>query len=136
MTEQTLVIIKPDAFEKNQQLGILSMFCNAGLNMVKLQALKPDREMVERHYEEHKDKDFFSELVEFMLSGKVCVAILEGEDAVARARTLLGPTDPEKWAPTTVRGKYGTDRRHNACHASDSVESAKREIGIWFKDAE
>lgn len=134
--EQTLSIVKPDAVEHNQLGEILEYYETAGLKVVaaKLTQLTPDQ--AKAFYAVHKDKAFFNDLIAFMISGPVLVQVLEGEDAVAVNRQVMGVTDPHKASPGTIRADFGTDVQHNAVHGSDSPENAKKEISFFFKPEE
>ena len=132
--ERTLSIIKPDAVEQNHIGDILAMIQSAGLKVVGMRMLRLTRGQAEGFYEVHKERPFFGELVEFMTRGPVVVSALEGEDAVARYRALMGATNPEDADDGTIRKAYGTDVGENACHGSDSVENGKIEVGYFFPE--
>lgn len=134
--EQTLSIIKPDAVEKNQIGEILEYFENANLKVVAAKLVRISPEQAKLLYAPHKDKAFYHDLVAFMTSGPVFVQVLEGEDAIAVNRQVMGPTDPKKASPGTIRADFGTDVQHNAVHGSDSPQNAKTEISIFFKSDE
>jgi len=134
--EQTLSIIKPDAVEHNQIGEILEYFENAGLRVVGSKMVQLTPEQAKAFYAVHKDKAFFNELVKYMSSGPVIVQVLEGEDAVAINRQVMGSTDPSKASPGTIRADFGTDVQRNAVHGSDSPENAKKEISFFFKQNE
>lgn len=134
--EQTLSIIKPDAVEHNQIGEILEYFENAGLRVVGSKMVQLTHEQAKTFYSVHKDKAFFNELVKYMSSGPVIVQVLEGEDAVAINRQVMGATDPSKASPGTIRADFGTDVQRNAVHGSDSPENAKKEISFFFKQNE
>jgi nucleoside-diphosphate kinase len=134
--EQTLSIIKPDAVQHNQIGEILEYFENAGLRVVGSKMVKLTPEQARAFYAVHKDKAFFNDLIAFMTSGPVIVQVLEGEDAVAINRQVMGATDPLKASPGTIRADFGTDVQRNAVHGSDSPENAKKEIGFFFKSEE
>jgi nucleoside-diphosphate kinase len=131
---RTLILVKPDAFERGLTGEILRRFEAKGLRIVDLRLARADEEIANRHYEEHKDKPFFGELVEFITSGPLVAAVFEGHQAVAAARRLIGVTDPVEATPGSIRGDYGLEVTFNMVHGSDSDESAAREIGIWFPD--
>ena len=130
--EQTLVLIKPDAVERGLIGEIIRRFENRTLKIKALKILKPSRQLVEEHYEIHKGKPFFSDVVEFMTSGAVVAMILEGENAIAIVRDMMGALDPVEARPGTIRGDFTLSVRKNLVHGSDSKESAEREISIWF----
>ena len=131
-TQETLVIAKPDAVRRRLVGEILRRIEDRGLRITGLRMMRIDRDLADRHYEEHRDKPFFGELVEFITSGPVVVARIEGEDAVAAVRELMGPTDPKDAPPGTIRGDYGEVITENIVHGSDSPESAKRELDLFF----
>ncbi len=132
--ERTLSIIKPDAVEQNNIGNIFAMIQRAGLRIIGMRMLHLSRAQAEGFYEVHKDRPFFGELVEFMTRGPVVVSALEGDDAVARYRTLMGATNPAEADEGTIRKAYGTDIGENACHGSDSVENGKVEVAYFFPE--
>jgi nucleoside-diphosphate kinase len=132
--ERTLSIIKPDAVEQHNIGNILAMIQGAGLKILGMRMLHLTRAQAEGFYEVHKERPFFGELVEFMTRGPVVVSALEGDDAVARYRALMGATNPEDADEGTIRKAYGTDVGENACHGSDSVENGKIEVGYFFPE--
>jgi nucleoside-diphosphate kinase len=132
--ERTLSIIKPDAVEQNNIGNILAMIQDAGLKILGMRMLRLTRAQAEGFYEVHKERPFFGELVEFMTRGPVVVSALEGEDAVARYRALMGATNPDDAKEGTIRKAYGTDVGENACHGSDSVENGKIEVAYFFPE--
>ena len=134
--ERSLVLIKPDAVERNISGAIISRFESQGLEMVALKMLHMDRALAERHYAVHKDKHFFEGLVEYITSGPIVALVLEGEDAVTRIREVMGATDPAKAGEGTIRKDYGLDVERNSTHGSDSVENADKEIKLFFSDGE
>jgi len=131
---QTLILVKPDAFQRNLTGEILARFENKGLKIVALKKLTATEEIANEHYAEHKEKPFFGELVEFITGGPLVAAVLEGPEAVKAARQLIGATNPVEAAPGSIRGDYATEVTFNMVHGSDSDESASREIGIWFPE--
>ncbi|MBZ9567661.1 MULTISPECIES: nucleoside-diphosphate kinase [Modicisalibacter] len=131
-TQRTLSIIKPDAVSKNVIGEIISRFEKAGLKVVAAKMLHLSREQAEGFYAEHKERGFFGELVGFMTSGPVVVQVLEGEDAIAKNRDLMGATNPQEAAPGTIRADYAQSIDANAVHGSDSPESAEREVAFFF----
>lgn len=134
--EQTLSIIKPDAVE-NAQIGDIEAYFEAsGLRIVAAKMTHLTREQAEAFYAVHKDRPFYKDLVNYMISGPVVVQVLEGEDAVAQNRKIMGATDPAKASPGTIRADFGTDLQRNAVHGSDSLENAKKEISFFFKSEE
>jgi nucleoside-diphosphate kinase len=132
--ERTLSIIKPDAVEQNNIGNILAMIQGEGLKILGMRMLHLTRPQAEGFYEVHKERPFFGELVEFMTRGPVVVSALEGENAVARYRALMGATNPEDADEGTIRKAYGTDVGENACHGSDSVENGKIEVAYFFPE--
>jgi nucleoside-diphosphate kinase len=130
--EETLVIVKPDAVRRRLTGEIIARMERKGLRIVEMRSLRIERDLAERHYEEHRDKPFFGELVEFITSGDVVVARVVGEQAVPVVRTLMGPTDPASAPPGTIRGDFGVLITENLVHGSDSPESAKRELDLFF----
>jgi len=134
MPEQTLLIVKPDAVRRGLVGEILGRVEAKGLAILEMRTMRIDRDLAEENYGEHRDKPFFAELVEFITSGDVVVAKVEGEQAVSVLRTLMGPTDPADAPPGTIRGDYGTVITENLVHGSDSSESAEREIKLFFGD--
>lgn len=129
---RTLILIKPDAFERGLTGELLARFERKGLRVAELRLLQASEEIAHRHYEEHKEKPFFGELVSFITGGPLVAAVLEGHEAVAAARQLIGATNPVEAAPGSIRGDFGLEVTFNLVHGSDSDESAAREIGIWF----
>jgi nucleoside-diphosphate kinase len=133
VTEQTLVLIKPDGVQRGVVGEIITRIERKGLTLVALELKHVDEALARAHYAEHSERPFFGELVEFITSGPVVAAILEGPRAVAAFRQLAGGTDPvEKATPGTIRGDFGLETQFNLVHGSDSPESAAREIGLWF----
>lgn len=134
--ERTLSIIKPDAVAKNVIGEIYSRFEKAGLRIVAARMLHLSREQAEGFYAVHKERPFFADLVKFMISGPVMVQVLEGEDAIARHREVMGATDPKKAAPGTIRADFAQTVDENAVHGSDGPDTAKAEIAFFFKPEE
>ncbi|GAA0564252.1 nucleoside-diphosphate kinase [Halomonas salifodinae] len=134
--ERTLSIIKPDAVAKNAIGEIIARFEKAGLRVVAAKMLKLDDDKAGGFYAEHKERPFFKDLVGFMTSGPVVVQVLEGEDAIAKNRDLMGATNPKEAAPGTIRADFAETIDANAVHGSDSAESAAREIAYFFQDSE
>lgn len=130
--ERTLSIIKPDAVENDKIGAILGMIEGAGLRIKAMRMLHLSRPVAEGFYAVHKERPFFGELVEFMTRGPVVVSVLEGEDAIAKYRELMGATDPAKAADGTIRKAHGANVGENAVHGSDAVETAKNEIAYFF----
>ncbi|MDR1497159.1 MAG: nucleoside-diphosphate kinase [Puniceicoccales bacterium] len=130
--EKTLIILKPDCMEKRLAGTVLNRFQEAGLDIVAAKLTRLQPALLREHYAHIADRPFFPELAQFMGSRPVLVVALQGEDAVATARKLLGPTDSKKAPKGTIRGDYGTDVSVNICHASDSPENAAIEISRFF----
>lgn len=130
--EQTLSIIKPDAVAKGVIGQIMARFEEAGLRIAATKMVRLSRKDAEAFYAVHKERPFFGELVEFMISGPVVVSVLEGEDAVAKHRELMGATDPKEAAPGTIRADFAESIDANAVHGSDSLENAAIEIAFFF----
>ncbi len=129
--ERTLVIIKPEAVAKKIVGKIIAVYEDNHLNIIHAHRVLPTRDVLEKHYEAHKDKDFFESLVSFMSSAEVMVLILEGKNVVSTVREINGSTNPEKAKPGTLRYMFGETIQENAVHGSESLEIAEKEIGIW-----
>lgn len=134
--ERTLIIFKPDAMNRQLVGRILGRFEDRGLRIAALKLQQSPRAQVERHYEVHRGKPFYNSLVEFMTAGPVIVGVLEGPSAVAVVRNMLGATNGLNAAPGTIRGDFGLDQQYNLVHASDSPETARQEIELFFKPEE
>jgi nucleoside-diphosphate kinase len=132
--EQTLVLVKPDAMARGLAGEILGRLERRGLVVRAARLVRVDRELAERHYEEHREKPFFPELVEFITSGPTLALVLEGESAIPVVRTTMGATNPAESAPGTIRGDLALAMPDNLVHGSDAPESARREIELWFAD--
>jgi nucleoside-diphosphate kinase len=132
--ERTLILIKPDALERALAGEILSRFERRGLVVRAAKLVHVERELAERHYDEHREKPFFGELVDFITSGPTLALVLEGEGAVAVSRATIGATNPADAAPGTIRGDLALAMPDNLVHGSDSPETAAREIELWFGD--
>ena len=130
--ERSLVLIKPDGVERRLIGQIISIYERKGLNITALKLIKPSKEIAENHYIEHKDKPFFQELVDYLTRGKVCAMIIEGDNVIKTVRKINGATDPAEAEMGTIRGQFALSKSENIVHASESVESAEREIKIWF----
>lgn len=136
MTERTLVLIKPDGVERRLVGEIISRIERKGLSVAALELRHVSEDLAAQHYAEHQGKPFFESLLEFITSGPVVAAIVEGPRAISAFRQLAGGTDPvEKATPGTIRGDFGLETQFNLVHGSDSTESAKREITLWFPGA-
>ena len=136
MTEQTLVLVKPDGVQRQLVGRILARYEDRGLKVVALKLVRIDRQQAEAHYAVHRGKPFFDGLVEFIVSGPLVAAVLEGPEAISIVRTINGATRPEQAAPGTIRGDFALETGHNLVHASDAPETAAAEIRLWFTAAE
>ena len=135
MTEQTLVLIKPDGVARGLVGEVLARIERKGLTIAALELKQVSEELAKGHYAEHAEKPFFGSLIEFITSGPVVAAILEGPRAIAAFRQLAGGTDPvEKAVPGSIRGDLALETQQNLVHGSDSPDSAKREIALWFPE--
>jgi nucleoside-diphosphate kinase len=130
--ERTLILVKPDAFARNLTGEIIARFERKGLRLVALEQMTMTRVMAERHYAEHAGKPFFEELVAFITSGPLVAIALEGDQAVAAARQVIGATNPLEASPGSIRGDYAIEVGQNMVHGSDSPESGVRELGLFF----
>jgi nucleoside-diphosphate kinase len=133
--DRTLILVKPDAFARGLTGEIVARFERKGLRIAALRHMTMDRELAERHYAEHADKPFFGELVEFITSGPLVAMLLEGEQAIAAARQVIGATNPLEAAPGSIRGDLAIETGQNLVHGSDSPESARREAELFFPGA-
>jgi len=134
--QQTLSIIKPDATQRNIIGSIVQRFEQAGLEVVAMKMIRMDRQMAEDFYAEHKGREFYEPLVEYMTSAPIVVQVLQGEDAIAQNRKIMGVTDHTKAEAGTIRKDFALSVRENSVHGSDSPESAAREIAFFFNDSE
>ena len=134
--EKTLILLKPDAVKRRLSGAILSRFDRKGLKIVALKMLKLSRDAAEKHYSVHKGKPFFTGLVDYITSGPIVAAVLEGENSISITRTLCGATDGSKASPGTIRGDFSMGIEKNIIHASDSQESFEHELPIFFKKEE
>jgi nucleoside-diphosphate kinase len=133
-TERTLILIKPDAFERGLTGELIARFERKGLKLIAMKQMQADEELANTHYEEHTEKPFFGELVSFITRGPVVAMVMEGESAVTAARQLIGATDPLEADAGSIRGEFATEVTFNLAHGSDSTESAEREIALWFPE--
>jgi len=136
VAERTLVLIKPDAMQRRLAGEILARFEQRGLEVRAAKLVHVDEALAGEHYDEHREKPFFGELVEFITSSPTLALVLEGESAVKVVRTTMGSTNPVDSAPGTIRGDLALAMPDNLVHGSDSLESADREIALWFTDGE
>ena len=132
--EETLVLIKPDGVKRQICGEILTRYERKGLIIKAMKLLQTPKELAQEHYAEHKDKPFFGELVDFITSGPVLAFVLAGKNAVTSVRTINGATNPVDATPGSIRGDYALTMDSNVVHASDSVDSAEREIHLWFPE--
>lgn len=132
MSERTLVLIKPDGVERGLVGEVLARIERKGFALIALQMRALEREIAEEHYGEHKDKPFFADLVAFITGGPLVAAVIEGPEAIASWRSMMGATNPANAAPGTIRGDLATETQMNVTHGSDSPESAAREIALFF----
>lgn len=132
--EETLVLIKPDGVKRQICGEILTRYERKGLIIKAMKLLQTPKELAQEHYAEHKDKPFFGELVDFITSGPVLAFVLAGKNAVTSVRTINGATNPIDATPGSIRGDYALTMDSNVVHASDSVDSAAREIHLWFPE--
>lgn len=134
--ENTLIIIKSDGVKRRLIGSIIKRIEDKGFEIVKAKLCSPNRELLEIHYEEHKGKPYFENLIEYMLEGPIMVMNVEGEDVINIVRHMIGDKDPLKALPGTIRGDYAFSVTKNIIHGSDSKENAEREISIWFSHVE
>lgn len=131
--ESTLILLKPNAIQRELAGEIIARFEHKGLRIDAMKMIKIDRELARRHYAEHKDKPFYDELIGFITSGPVIAMVLSGPEAIETARYVVGNTNPLEASPGTIRGQYAITICKNLIHASDSVETAAKEIHRFFK---
>jgi nucleoside-diphosphate kinase len=131
---RTLILVKPDAFERRLTGEVIARFERKGLTIVGMKHMTVDRDLAERHYDEHRDKPFFGDLVEFITGGPLVAMVLDGYQAVTAARQVIGATNPLEAAPGSIRGDFGLEVQTNLVHGSDSDESAEREVGLFFPE--
>jgi nucleoside-diphosphate kinase len=136
VAERTLVLIKPDALERRLAGEILDRLERRGLVIRAAKLVRVDRGLAERHYDEHREKPFFGELLDFITSAPTLALVVEGESAISVVRATMGATNPAQAAPGTIRGDLALAMPNNLVHGSDSEESAAREIALWFSDDE
>src|SRR3989338_2443373 len=134
--ERTFLAIKPDAVQRGLIGKVISRLEEKGFKLVAMKLMQVSNELAEKHYGEHKDKPFFKGLVSFITSGPIVAMVWEGKDAVGTLRKMMGKTNPLEAELGTIRGDFGIDIGRNVAHGSDSLESAKREISLFFKDDE
>ena len=134
MHDRTLILVKPDAFDRGLTGEIIGRFERKGLNLVALKLMQIDRDLAESHYSEHRGKPFFPDLVEFISRAPVVALVLEGDGAVEAARQVIGATNPIEAAPGSIRGDFATEIGFNLVHGSDSPNSAGREVELFFPE--
>ena len=134
--EKTLVLVKPDAFKNHHTGDIVKLYEEKGLQLLAMRMMKMTKEVAAKHYEEHIGRPYYAELESFMTSGPIVAMVLAGDNAIAKVRERNGETDPKEAAPGTIRAMYAESKGCNAVHASDSPESAAREIHIFFNETE
>jgi nucleoside-diphosphate kinase len=134
--ERTFVAIKPDGVKRGLAGRILSKFEDKGYRIVAMKAINVDKELASKHYEEHVGKPFYNDLVEYITSSPIIAMVLEGENVVEQARRIMGATDPNKAGIGTIRADFAQRMERNIVHGSDSAESAKREIALYFNENE
>jgi nucleoside-diphosphate kinase len=132
--DRTLILVKPDAFARGLTGEVIARFERKGLAIVAMKHMTVDRDLAERHYDEHRDKPFFGDLVEFITGGPLVAFVLEGQEAVTAGRQVIGATNPLEAAPGSIRGDFAMDVQTNLVHGSDSPESAGREIDLFFPE--
>jgi len=130
--ERSLVLVKPDGMERNLAGAVLACLQEKGLKLIGLKMVHMDKALAHRHYAVHVEKPFFNSLVEYIISTPIVAMAFKGENAVEKIRDIMGPTDPAKAEPGTIRGDFGVDIEHNTVHGSDSVENGEIEIAIFF----
>jgi nucleoside-diphosphate kinase len=131
---RTLILVKPDAFERGLTGEIIARFERKGLRIRALKLMQVTRDLAEQHYSEHSSKPFFPDLIEFITRGSLVAIVLEGEEAVPAARSLIGATNPVEATPGSIRGDFALEVTFNLVHGSDSDATAGREIGLWFPE--
>ena len=134
--ERTFVMVKPDGVQRNLVGEVIRRFEAKGFTLVGLKMMQVSRELAEQHYDVHKEKSFFGGLVDFIVSAPVVAMVWEGEGVVAAARKIIGATNPLTAEPGTIRGDYGISIGRNLIHGSDAIETAQREINVWFTEEE
>ncbi len=132
--DRTLILVKPDAFERGLTGEVIARFERKGLTIVAMKHMTVDRPLAEEHYAEHRGKPFYADLVEFITSGPLVAMVLEGYEAVTAARQVIGATNPLDAAPGSLRGDFGLEVQNNLVHGADSTESAARETALFFPE--
>lgn len=134
--ERTFLMVKPDGVQRNLIGEVIKRLENKGFTLAGLKLMAVSRELAEKHYDVHKERAFFAGLVDFIISSPVVAMVWEGEGVVASARKIIGVTDPLAAEPGTIRGDFGVSIGRNLIHGSDAIETAQREIALWFKEDE
>ncbi|KZL49537.1 MULTISPECIES: nucleoside-diphosphate kinase [Cyanophyceae] len=134
--ERTFLAIKPDGVQRGLVAEIIRRYETKGFTLVGMKFMKVSRELAEQHYDVHKERPFFTSLVDFITSGPVVAMVWEGDGVVASARKIIGATNPLTAEPGTIRGDFGINIGRNLIHGSDALETAHREIALWFKEEE
>jgi nucleoside-diphosphate kinase len=132
--ERTLILVKPDAFARRLTGEVIARFERKGMTLVALKQMQADDKLANEHYAEHAEKPFFGELVSFITGGPLVAMVMEGPNAIGAVRQVIGATDPVEADAGSIRGDFGTEVTFNLVHGSDSEESAKREIALWFPE--
>ena len=132
--DRTLILVKPDAFSRGLTGEVIGRFERKGLRIVALKQMQVERDLAERHYDEHREKPFFGDLVEFITGGPLVAMVLEGDQAVSAARQVIGATNPLEASPGSIRGDFAIEVQTNLVHGSDGPESAAREIELFFPE--
>lgn len=132
--QRTLVLLKPDALQRGLAGEILARFERKGLRVAGMKYMQVPQQVAAQHYAEHRERPFFGSLLQFITGSPLIALVLEGDEAIAVVRGLIGATDGRKAAPGTIRGDFSLSKSNNLVHASDSAESATRELGIWFPE--
>lgn len=135
-SERTLVIVKPDGVNRRLIGEILSRIERKGYVISSMKTMKIDKDLAEKHYEEHKGQPFYDKLISYITNGRIVVAVVTGEGCINGLRYLMGNTDPLKAPPGTIRGDFATNVTKNLIHGSDTLENAEREIALFFEEAE
>ena len=131
---RTLILVKPDAFERNLTGEVIARFERKGLRIAALKLMRVERDLAEKHYSEHSARPFFPELIEFITRGPLVALVLEGPDAVPATRSVIGATNPVEAVPGSIRGDFALEVTFNLVHGSYSDPTAEREIGLWFPE--
>lgn len=134
--QRTFVMVKPDGVQRRLVGRVIARFEQAGINIAAMKFMSVSRDLAEQHYAVHQGKPFYEGLIEYITSGPVVAMVLQGDNVIERVRCMVGATDPQEAAPGTIRGDFAQDIGRNIVHASDSPETARQEIALWFDDRE